>query len=1080
MSTLSITALVVAIAVSAIPLINFLLRRIHRDRPTGRDVSPLWLLMLALASGVASAAQQWLPDEWTVRVRISLAIGAAVAAGAAGSFLSEYLAARRSRTAAVEGLAASLPPVSGSPAGLLAPGREVVGFVGRQVELADLIAWCESPSANRVRLVTGAGGVGKTRLAVELCARLEELGWRCVQVADGAEVEALEAARSASIGRILLVIDYAETRIGLPALLRAVAGDKGQTLRALLLARSAGEWWDHLGAAEPAVRELQKDAYGGEDLGPVVEPDTTDAEIVQAAVFSFAAALGLETVPRVQVVTGDDRPPILYLQAAALAAVLRASDQHIENGVMQVKVSEVLDELLAHEERFWIGTAARAGLLDGAAGLRADVLSQIVAASCLLGATTEDEAVELVGRVPGATGPTRAARWLRDLYPPQEDGGWLGSLQPDRLAGHHIVHQLASSAEFAEAVLTRLDDRQAVHAVSALGRASIDQPTVAPLLERWLPLLDRIIADLPPDLVLLTTISNVIPYPSLALAEADLAVTRRILAVLGPGDTPDHARWLTWLGTALAQTGRPSEALPATQEGVEIYRELADAYPDRYRPDLAASMSNLGIRLSELGRPAEALPVEQEAVEIRRELADAYPDRYRPDLAASLSNLGITFSALGRSTEALPVAQEAVEIRRELADAYPDRYRPDLAASLSNLGTRLSELGRPAEALPVEQEAVEIRRELADAYPDRYRPDLAASLSNLGTRLSELGRPAEALPVEQEAVEIYRKLAAAYPDRYRPSLTHALSNLGAIFSVLGRSAEALLATQEAVEIRRELADAYPDRYRPDLAASLSNLGVWFSALGRSAEALLATQEAVEIRRELADAYPDRYRPDLAASLSNLGVWFSALGRSAEALLATQEAVEIRRELADAYPDRYRPDLAASLSNLGTRLSELGRPAEALPVEQEAVEIRRELADAYPDRYRPDLAASLSNLGITFSALGRSTEALPVAQEAVEIRRELAGAYPDRYRPDLAASLSNLGITFSALGRSTEALPVAQEAVEIRRELADAYPDRYRPDLAASLSNLGTRLSELGRQDEAQAALGEAALLRSGE
>ena len=43
---------------------------------------------------------------------------------------------------------------------------------------------------------------------------------------------------------------------------------------------------------------------------------------------------------------------------------------------------------------------------------------------------------------------------------------------------------------------------------------------------------------------------------------------------------------------------------------------------------------------SELGRPTEALPVTEEAVAIRRELADASPDRYRPDLAQSLGNLG--------------------------------------------------------------------------------------------------------------------------------------------------------------------------------------------------------------------------------------------------------------------------------------------------------------------------------------------------------------------------------------------------------------------------------------------------------
>ena len=166
---------------------------------------------------------------------------------------------------------------------------------------------------------------------------------------------------------------------------------------------------------------------------------------------------------------------------------------------------------------------------------------------------------------------------------------------------------------------------------------------------------------------------------------------------------------------------------------MEIRRELAAAYPDRYRPDLASSLSNLGVLFSALGRPAEALPVTQEAVEIRRELAAANPDRYRPDLASSLTNLG---SCSRRwAVPARPCRPRRRWRLRELATVYPDRYRPDLATSLSNLGTRFTELGRPAEALPATEEAVEIRRELAAAYPDRYRPDLAASLSNLGTFL---------------------------------------------------------------------------------------------------------------------------------------------------------------------------------------------------------------------------------------------------------------------------------------------------------------------------------------------------------
>jgi uncharacterized protein HemY len=47
------------------------------------------------------------------------------------------------------------------------------------------------------------------------------------------------------------------------------------------------------------------------------------------------------------------------------------------------------------------------------------------------------------------------------------------------------------------------------------------------------------------------------------------------------------------------------------------------------------------------------------ATEIRRELAAAYPDRYRPDLARSLRVLAHALDDLGRTAEAEAVRREA-------------------------------------------------------------------------------------------------------------------------------------------------------------------------------------------------------------------------------------------------------------------------------------------------------------------------------------------------------------------------------------------------------------------------------------
>ena len=232
--------------------------------------------------------------------------------------------------------------------------------------------------------------------------------------------------------------------------------------------------------------------------------ELTNDDLVAAAVPVFAAALSVPVPGGVLVDTGPEAVRVLDLHAAAVVAVLRSAGS---GGPVRVSVADVLDELLGHEERFWLGTADSRGLLGGLTGMDAGLLRPVVAAGALLGAASEDEAVELLGRVPGAVASAAVARWLQGLYPPEDgmpDGGraeWLGSLRPDRLAERLVVGQLTKWPELARRCLSGLDERQALRAITLLGRAAADQKeTAGVLLKRVLPLLERVVAGLPADL----------------------------------------------------------------------------------------------------------------------------------------------------------------------------------------------------------------------------------------------------------------------------------------------------------------------------------------------------------------------------------------------------------------------------------------------------------------------------------------------------------------------------------------------------------------------------------------------------
>src|SRR4051794_28423366 len=55
---------------------------------------------------------------------------------------------------------------------LLNPNRTAIPLIGRGEDIKELLAWAKSERRVLIRCVTGQGGAGKTRIAVELVNRL--------------------------------------------------------------------------------------------------------------------------------------------------------------------------------------------------------------------------------------------------------------------------------------------------------------------------------------------------------------------------------------------------------------------------------------------------------------------------------------------------------------------------------------------------------------------------------------------------------------------------------------------------------------------------------------------------------------------------------------------------------------------------------------------------------------------------------------------------------------------------------------------------------------------------------------------
>ncbi|WP_425247489.1 ATP-binding protein, partial [Streptomyces sp. NEAU-NA10] len=673
----------------------------------------------------------------------------------------------------------AIPRPPRSPADLLRPEQAVVSFMGREDLLDDLTYWCQPPpgqtqptlhgrpaevwgweqSVVQARLLTGAGGAGKTRLAAELAARMTSQGWIAIRLTTDTEVplHSLSQVRRP----LLVVVDYAETRIPqLHALLEAVDHDQvTRPVRVLALARAAGDWWtratehSHCQALATApVTRVPALHHTPQGRATAYRQALGDFSILLRRLFpttDWAAFLPtLTTAAAMPALSGAEFDTPLSVQMAALLALLDTT------GIPQAlgRATALEGRLLGHERKYWDETAnsPERGLTGERSGAETRALA--IALACLVSAADRDHARALLAQLPGladdSAGAVRGAlaTWLADLYPAPAVSLW-GSLQPDRIAEYHIGTQLGREPGLFTRILTTLPDASAAQALTVLARAAQH------------PHHHNVISSILCDAVI--TAPTVLGPAALTTATRTPHPAPLIAALTRLTRTTQDVIVLYHLSDQL-----PDSTLALSEWAADLSTALVEHH-DTHDPDLfylAGSLNNQSNRLADLGQQEEALTAITRAVETYQTLAKQRPDAFLPNLAASLNNQSNRLADLGQQEEALTAITRAVEIDEALAEQRPDAFLPNLAMSLNNQSNRLADLGQQEEALTAATRAVETYQTLAEQRPDAFLPNLAMSLNNQSNCLAGLGQQEEALTAATRAVETYQTLAKQRPD----------------------------------------------------------------------------------------------------------------------------------------------------------------------------------------------------------------------------------------------------------------------------------------------------------------------------
>ncbi|WP_085710134.1 MULTISPECIES: glycosyltransferase [unclassified Pseudomonas] len=778
------------------------------------------------------------------------------------------------------------PDAGLSDSQLLRAEEAIVPFDrNREPFLDTQIEWAKGDEDIAVRLLTGLGGVGKTRLGLELCRRLKNQGWQTGFLSGECElnqVDSLVDQIVESQRNCCIVIDYAETRQPiLLALLKKSLKNKNPlySIRIMLLARAGGEWWASLPGKDAECEGLLD---GPSTSGPFPVPLLHDnigerQHAYQQALATYAERLGVKAPEHTPALNEEHFSRPLYIQMAALMT-LRGE---------RPKSAEALPRaLINHEQRYWGRVLSPGSNRDEQIRQAALLMTLATLANGLF----PDRQCEDIW-VTINEDKSELRRLFKALTPLYSERQRLQGLRPD-LIGEALVAQslLGFKGEWLlDTVLAKGNSQLRQTTLTVLARLLRNRPDLATMVEE---VLTKNFVNCVSEIVAVC-----IETPDKLSTIVEQAYQRL------PKGKKSQA-------TALLDSKIKFDTLPLTGLKLLICKELVKKAEEKTKlkrtqtiENYASALTDLSLALKYDGRIEDSAKPILQAIEIYKKLTPSSSPVINHNHVATLNRYANTESDLGHYEKALNACEESLTLIRKMATKYPGHHETILAETLRNYANHLSNLERHDEALKAGLEDLEIFKNTANDSDD-YKFGLTKSLSNCANYLSDCGDSAQALQFGSEALKTLEQLAQNNPKNFDPELSQILSNHSCLLAKEGQINDAIDIAKRSVAMREQLVKIKPERFQEDLAGSLNNLAAHLLEKGHSAESIDTSERSLNIYKTLALARPKKFIPELAQALNNHANHLAELGLYHLAVKCSSEAVETIEKHLDPQSNQY--------------------------------------------------------------------------------------------------------------------------------------------------------------------------------
>jgi len=683
---------------------------------------------------------------------------------------------------------------------LLLATTAITELAGRDEVFQELVEWCNDDSLGSISALclTGRGGIGKTRLALELVHHLRDLEtWdaRFVSIENDTPFNLWTETEGSP--NLLLVFDYASDRARIIAAslrLAMSSSSPERILRVILLARTAklNDGWL---LAFQATTTL---AYGAAPIDrfhprtPIIELKPLAGEdrirVFEQAYRSIASKLNVEPSEiednkrRHLGERFNDPLMLIFAAVIALKSGLPAASSlvaaELSHSIAQLFIEQRLVAAFPENPELALHLVACAGLSSGTATINLSTL--------------HDEArIHNLGTIADPAGfVQRLAAWL-----PESHDSAANILGPDLVAEAFVIKQLGKRGAAVRKTLLRLVGDSGNNVIPFLVRAVQDYCMAEsgarqePL--QWLEIIVKRRA--PKNIASLRQILDSLPPLSVSLRPLTYLLINEI-TTLSTKNFPSHRKsgWtMDWEWAYETVQMLLAFAVATHQMGGKHLASEQAKTAARYA-FIVGACGSCEEKHKHLG--ARCLQIQAQAGELQLDMGEAesalknlrYPvDNYRQlvdysdgtsiaAFARMLRALGETEHALDYGDKGLKHANEAQKIAATLSVDFPNTFDHIEAATLFTLGMIESDTGLHEAALDKMVEAVKKYRMLAEENRDAFLPFLAKALRYCGIGHSKAGLLDDARTQVAEAIKLYRELANRNDDVFGADVVQCL------------------------------------------------------------------------------------------------------------------------------------------------------------------------------------------------------------------------------------------------------------------------------------------------------------------